>query len=311
MIVTLAATVVVLSILPFNIGTYATEVMILFFINAILVVSFRLVTTTGDWSLAHYVLMGVGAYSSTLLSKNFGLPFWGTVPIAACIAAVVGLVMSCPLTKMKGFGFFIASYAAGEFVRLSWIMFANPFGGPRGIIKIPSPGTITVPGFGIIDLHHTIPYYYLTMIAAAVCITFMYRIDKSRVGEAFKAIHSEDSMSESIGIDVARYRSLAFVIGAFFAGLAGALFAHHLGAIDPRNFEIIQMVYLLVWAVVGGTGTFFGSIIGLGSMTAVFEVTRTFAAFRPLFFGIILILVLLFLPTGLEGIPQAIKRRRK
>lgn len=306
MIVGVTAVVVTFSVLPFRLGTYANEVLILFFLNVILVVSFRLIVTTGDWSLAHFVLMGVGAYSSTIMSKYLGWSFWGTVPLAALIAALIGLGFIKPLTRMKGFGFFIGSYAAGEFVRLMWIKFDNPFGGSRGIIKIPSPGTITIPGLGIFDLHYTIPYYFLTLVAAAVSVIIMYQIDRSRLGDALKAIHWNDILAESVGMNIVRLRTTSFVVGSFFAGLAGALFAHHLGAIDPRVFEISQMLYLLVWVVVGGTQTFLGPIIGLGTMTAIFEVTRTFAEWRPLVFGFILIFFLLFLPAGIEGIPARV-----
>jgi branched-chain amino acid transport system permease protein len=135
----------------------------------------------------------------------------------------------------------------------------------------------------------------------------MYRIDRSRIGDAFKAIHTDDLLAECVGIDVPRYRTLAFATGSFFAGVAGAVLAHRLSAIDPHVFDITTMVYLIIWVVVGGTVTFSGPIIGVAVMTMVFEWSRPLLEWRPLLFGAILILFLIFLPGGIESLIQKFK----
>ena len=283
-------------VLPFLVGAYTVEVLILFFINLILAMSYRLLTTTGDWSLSHVVLMGSGAYGTALIAKYLGLPFWVSAPLAGAVAAIVGLCMIFPLLRTKGFGFFIASFALGELLRLFWVKFKDPFGGPRGMINIPPPE------LGSIDFFSPIPYYFLVLVVAIVCLAVMYRLDRSRIGDAWKAIHWDDALAECAGINVARYRVLAFMASAFFAGIAGALLAHRLGAIDPKNFDVTTMVYLIIWVVIGGTATFWGPIIGLTVMTFIFEWTRPLLEWRPLLFGAILILFLVFLPGGLESL---------
>lgn len=293
-------------LLPFVVGAYTVEVLILFLINLILATSYRLFTTTGDWPLSHVVLMGSGAYATALMAKHLGLPFWVSAPFAGVVAAAIGLCMIYPLLRTKGFGFLIASFALGELLRLVWIKFKDPFGGPRGMINIPTPE------LGGIDFFAPIPYYFLVLIVTIVCLAVMYRLDRSRIGDAWKAIHWDDALSECAGINVARYRVLAFVVSAFFAGIAGALLAHRLGAIDPKNFDITTMVYLIIWVVVGGTATFWGPIIGLTVMTLIFEWTRPLLEWRPLLFGAILILVLIFLPGGIESlIPRLAPLARK
>ncbi|MFQ5792106.1 MAG: branched-chain amino acid ABC transporter permease, partial [Acidobacteriota bacterium] len=127
-------------------------------------------------------------------------------------------------------------------------------------------------------------------------------IERSRIGNAWKAIDMDDELAETVGIDVARYRTLAFVVTAFFAGLAGALLAHRLGAIDPKNFDINTMVYLIIWVVVGGTATFWGPIAGVTFMTVIFEWTRPLLEWRPVLFGAILIFFLVLMPGGLESL---------
>jgi branched-chain amino acid transport system permease protein len=240
--------------------------------------------------------MGSGAYGTALIVKFSGLPFWVSAPLAGVAAALVGLFMIFPLLRTKGFGFFVASFALGELLRLFWIKFKDPFGGPRGMINIPPPE------LGSIDFFSPIPYYFMVLAVTVVCLVVMYRLDRSRIGDAWKAIHWDDALAECTGIHVARYRVLAFTTSAFFAGIAGALLAHRLGAIDPKNFDVTTMVYLIIWVVVGGTGTFWGPIIGLTVMTFIFEWTRPLLEWRPLLFGAILIVFLVFLPGGLESL---------
>lgn len=292
----------VLCVLPFLAREYHVEILIIFLINVILAVSYRLIATTGDWTLCHVVLMGTGAYASALMAKHFGWAFWMTAPLAGVAAGVIGLGIVYPLLRTVGFGFFIASLAVGEFIRLVWIKFHTPFGGPRGMINIPYVGEL-----GPIDFYEAIPYYFMTLTITLVCVLIMYRFDRSRIGNAFKSIYLDDVLAESIGINVGRYRSFAFVIGSFFAGIAGALLAHRLNAIDPHIFGLDEMVYLLVWVIVGGTATFAGPIIGVAVMSFLFEWTRPLLEWRPLFFGAILIGFLIFLPGGLESLIPKLK----
>ncbi|GAB4282148.1 MAG: branched-chain amino acid ABC transporter permease [Roseovarius sp.] len=295
-LILLAAVVAAAFAAPYSVSHYQTEVLILFMINLILVCSYRILTTTGDWSLSHVVMMGVGAYATGMLSKAWDLSILLTVPLSAAIAGLIGLVMVTPLIRTRGFGFFIASFALGEFVRLIWVKFRDPFGGPRGMIGI-SNGEL----FGI-DFFFPLPYYFFVLAVTALCLVIMYRLDRSRIGKTFKAVYADESLAESVGIDVPRYRALAFVTGAFFAGIAGSLLAHRLGAVDPKNFDINVMVYLIIWIVVGGATTFWGPIIGLAAMTVIFELSRPLLEWRPLLFGLILILFLVFMPGGLESL---------
>jgi branched-chain amino acid transport system permease protein len=291
-----AGALAALSALPYVIGEYYVEIMILFLINLILASSYRLITTTGDWSLSQVVLMGVGAYATALLAKHLGWPFWGTVLLGGAASAVIGLAVAFPLLRTKGFGFFIGSFALGEFVRLIWVKFHTPFGGPRGMIGIPSIE------LGDIDFYDARPYYFLCLAFTAVSLLILYRIDLSRTGKILKAIYADEDLSKCIGINVPRYRATAFCVSAFFAGIAGVLLAHRLGAIDPKNFDVNTMVYLVIWVVVGGVGTFWGPIIGVAVMMLLGEAARPLAEWRPLLFGGILIVVLILLPGGLESI---------
>jgi branched-chain amino acid transport system permease protein len=298
----LAASITLLVLLPFIFSRYYLDLSIVFLINLILAVSFRLITTTGDFSLAHVPLMGMGAYAGALISKNLGLPFLLTLPLAGLVSTLVGLMMLYPLIRMKEFAFFIGSYAIGEALRLSWIRLSI-FGGHRGISNISSP-TISIPGLFTADFSGVVPYYFLTLAVTIVCLLCMYLLDRSRITEIFKAIHAEPALVKSVGVNITGYRILAFEVGTFFAGISGVLVAHHLGHIDPHQFELTTGLYLLIWIVVGGYATFWGPIIGVTFFAVFGEWMRVFGAWMPLVYGCILVVALLFLPDGLESLPS-------
>ncbi len=290
----------ILCLAPQLVSAYRLELLTIFLINVILAQSYRLMTTTGDWTLCHYILMGVGAYSTAILAKNFGIPFYAAMPLAAVITVAVSFVLAVPLSRTIGFAFFIASFALGEFIRHVWLKFHYPFGGARGVNGIPK---LEIGQFGdwyFVDFWDSRNFYFFTLIFTVIALIFLYRIDRSRLGNVWKSIYSDSELCESIGINVVRSRILIFCVAGAFAGIAGSLLAYQVGSIDPHNFEMVEMVYLIIWVVVGGVKTFWGPLIGVVSMSLVFELTRPLQEWRPALFGLILILFLVFLPGGLE-----------
>ncbi len=303
------ALIAVMIALPFLVRPYLHSVLIGLLVNVMVVVSYRLITTTGEWSLGHVVMMGVGGYASALLMKQLGWSFWASVPAGGAIGALMAYLLSFPLFRMKGFYFLIGSFAAGEAIRLTWQRFRDPFGGAGGLNNL-FPPLLEVPGLGEIDLLEDIPYYQLTLAVTVVSLLVMYRLERSRVGLTLHAIHWQDALAESVGVDTRHYRTLAFVAASFFAGIAGALLAHHLGTINPNQFSLSIMLYVLVWVIVGGAATFAGPIIGVTVLTVIDTSLRNLPAVgehRPAIYGVILILTMLFLPDGLETLPTKIK----
>lgn len=302
--VLLAAALVVL---PHLLSLSQKEILVLLTINVLLVSSYRLLTLTGEWSLAHAVIMGVGAYGSALAAKQLGLPVPVSMLVGAAAAGLLAFLLSFPLLRMKGFYFLIGSFAAGEIIRLiwKWSELTFLFGGPKGIKLIPP-----FPDFLSVDFYEPVNYYYLCLVVVAVSLVILYRIERSRIGLTFHAIHWQDKLAQSVGVDTFRYRMLAFVISAFFAGLAGALYAHYVGTVNPNRFDVEEMVYVLIWAIVGGTATFYGPIIGVVTLTILNEVVlRALGVdeMRPMLYGAILIVSILFLPNGLESLVPKIR----
>lgn len=300
-------TIVLFCFAPEVVSAYRLELLTIFLINVILAQSYRLMTTTGDWTLCHYILMGVGAYATGILAKKYGLPFYAVMPLAAVVTVAISLVLAIPLARTIGFAFFIASFALGEFIRHVWLKFQVPFGGPRGINGIPKLELGQSGDWYFVDFWDSTNFYFFVLIFTILALVILYRIDRSRIANVWKSIYADSELCESIGINVARSRILVFCVAGFFAGIAGSLLAYQIGSIDPVNFGLVEMVYLIIWVVVGGVRTFWGPLIGVTSMSLVFELTRPLEAWRPALFGLILILVLVFMPGGLESLIPRVK----
>lgn len=295
-----------LILLPHTLSFSQQEILVFLVINVLLVVSYRLLTLTGEWSLGHVVIMGVGAYTSALLTKRVGVYVPVAMIMGALMAGFVAFLLSFPLFRMKGFYFLIGSFASAEIIRLLWKRFREPFGGPKGLKRIDPMPDIDL-GFIQIDFFEPVAYYYFSLIVVAICLWVLWRIERSLIGLTFHAVHWQDKLAQAAGVDVRRYRTLAFVLASGFAGFAGGLLAHYVGTINPNSFDVEVMVFVLTWAIVGGTATFYGPILGCVVLTVLNEIVLRemgFEQMRPLIYGAIMILSILFLPDGLESLVQ-------
>jgi branched-chain amino acid transport system permease protein len=298
--------------LPHGLSFSQQEILVFLVINILLVSSYRLLTLTGEWSLGHVVIMGVGAYASALYTKELGLHVPVAILLGGLTAALVAVVLSFPLFRMKGFYFLIGSFAAGEIIRLLWKRFRDPFGGAKGIKGIDPMPDFSL-GFYQFDFFEPVSYYYFAGAVVAACLWILWRIEKSPVGLTFHAVHWQDKLAEASGVNLRAYRTLAFAIASGFAGISGALLAHYVGTINPNSFDVEVMVFVLTWAIVGGTATFYGPILGCVVLTILNEIVLRelgFEQMRPLIYGAILIASILFLPDGLESLVQKTLRRK-
>lgn len=306
-----AVLLAVLLLVPPLLSFSQQEILVFMTINVLVVASYRLLTLTGEWSLGHVVIMGVGAYASALYSKHFGVPVPVSILLGAATSALIAVGLSYPLFRMKGFYFLIGSFAAGEIIRLLWKRFREPFGGPKGLKRIEGMPDVEIAGLRI-EFFDPVHYYYLALAVVCLCLWLMWRIERSPVGLTFHAVHWQDRLAEASGVCVRAYRTLAFVIASGFAGLAGGLLAHYLGTINPNSFDVEVMVFVLTWAIVGGTRTFYGPILGCVVLTILNEIVLRelgFEQLRPLIYGLVLIGAVLFLPKGLESLVEKVPGR--
>ncbi len=264
---------------------------------------------TGQISLGHGAFMGVGAYASTILMTRLGLPFWLTIPGAGVITALVGMVFGIPSLRLKGLYLAIATLAAQfiiEFVIRRWDSLT---GGVQGLSVPP----ISILGHGLTSDRQ---YYYLVLLFVILVTWATKNLVRSRVGRAFVAIRDSDLAAEVIGVNLFKYKLAAFGISSFYAGVAGALWAHSLGVINYDQFGIGLSVEYLAFIIIGGMGNVLGAIFGpiflitvtelLSHMTSALSTQHPslltiLVSMREILFGIIIIGFLIFEPDGLAA----------
>lgn len=250
----------------------------------------------GQVTVGHIGLFAIGAYSSAILSLNFGLPFWLSLPSAVAITAAAGVVVGIPSFRLEGAYLALATLGLAESVR-TFINVTPYLGMMMGIGDIPAPA------IGDFTFDTWTRYWFLLMPVTLLGIYFSFGILRSRVGHAFKALREDPIAAAAAGINVRRYKLLAFVISAIYAGFAGGLIAHMPpGFINPNNFTLLEMVTLLLMVVVGGIGNIWGGIIGAILVTIVFDLTRDYPWHQLVLFGGVIVLTVRFMPKGIGGL---------
>jgi branched-chain amino acid transport system permease protein len=265
----------------------------------------RLIMSTGQLTLGHAAYMAIGAYASSLLVMKAGFSFWLALPVSGLIAALVALLIGYPTLRIKGVYFAITSFAFAEIVRLIIVIWPSFLGGSGGIPGVPSPSP-----FFSIPFTGRVPFYYLILFISVVTYLVMAGIEKSRIGKIFSAIHEGDDLAQSIGINIMKYKVIAFCLGCFFAGVSGSFYAHYFNFASPEFFTIWQSVYCLLFVIVGGVGSVYGPPLGSFFMTLVPEFLRGTKEYEPVVYAVILILVMFLLPGGLITLPDRLRRKK-
>jgi branched-chain amino acid transport system permease protein len=290
-----------LILLPFFLPKAYLHLGVIIGVHAILALSLGMVVGfVGQLSLCHAGFYGIGAYTSALLTFAHW-PFWLALPAAGAISGVFGLLIGLPSLKTRGTYFAITTLSFGVIMSIvmnNWISLTN---GPDGLSGLVLPDPIPLWGKTSISFNTPRNYYFLVGIFLLFTIFVFRRLLDSRVGRAFSGVRDNEVLAECLGIQALRYKLTAFIIGAIFAGLAGSLYAHYLRYICPRDFSFAESFDLLVMVVVGGAQTILGPIVGALFILAL----PKFFGFEPVYgrvaFGIILIIVMIYMPRGIVG----------
>ncbi|WP_315118568.1 branched-chain amino acid ABC transporter permease [uncultured Clostridium sp.] len=266
------------------IDSYILLNLVVIGINIILAVSLNLITGyTGQFSLGHAAFMAVGAYASAIMTAKFSYPFFISVIIAAICAAFTGLVIGIPTLRLKGDYLAIATLGFSEIVRII-LLNVDYVGGASGLNDIPQYTTWTWIYFGVVGT-----------------IILIKNFINSYAGRACISIREDEIAAESMGINTTLYKVLAFVIGAFFAGIAGALYANYFYFIKPNNFGFMKSVDILVIVVFGGMGSIAGSIAGAVALSIISLFLQNIPELRMVIYSVILFLIMVYRPEGLLG----------
>lgn len=275
---------------------YAIRLAILSGIFIILSLSLNLLTGfSGQISLGHIAFYGIGAYTAAILSKNFGVNFLICMLAAVVVTALFGLLLGLPALKLGGYYLAIVTLGFSEIVRLVEINWMDLTNGPLGINGIPKPAL-----FGD-KLSSPRAYYYMCLLLVALTILVIRNILESRVGYALGAIRGDENAAKFMGVNIFRYKIMAFMVSAGIAGLAGAFFAQYVTFIDPTSFASDQSTLVLIMVIFGGIGSLPGSVTGAVVLTLVPELLRGLMEYRMLIYGGVLVFMMLVRPKGLLG----------
>lgn len=270
------------------INRYSLTVLRLVCINIILATSLNItVGNLGQITLGHAGFMSIGAYSAALFVKSGVVPgmlgYILSLFIGGIFACILGILIGIPALRLKGDYLAIVTLAFGEIIRVL-IEYFNFTGGAQGLSGIPQMKSFEV-------------IYVITII----CVACMYSVMTSRHGRAVLAIREDEIAAEASGINTTYYKTYAFALSAFFAGIAGAMYAQNIGVIDAKVFDYNKSFDILVMVVLGGMGSFTGAVISSTVLTIIPEYLRSFAGYRMICYSIILIVMMIFRPEGLLG----------
>jgi branched-chain amino acid transport system permease protein len=275
---------------------YHLHVLIMAGIFAVLALSLNLLLGyTGQLSLGHAAFFGIGAYASALLTVKIERSVWEGMALAVVAAGASGWAIGRLALKLRGAYFVLVTISFAGVVSLVSVNWMDLTNGPLGLPGVPPPE------LGPWSFRTKRAYYYLVLAAVALCYFVCRRLVGSRIGRAFLALRENEPLAESVGIDVTRYLVLAAVMSAAMAGLAGSLYAHYTRFVSPEVFLFTYTVTMVIMVVAGGKGTLAGPIVGALLFTALPEALReaTSWQWQMLAYGVILVLLVFFLPRGI------------
>lgn len=272
----------------FTPGSFAVQVIIWTALAVVIATAMRFVMLVGEFNLATGAFYGIGAYTAGYLNTVWDWPLWMSVPAAAVMAAIVALLLG--YTTMRTFGayFMLITFAFSEIVRLVYVE-VPALGGNNGILGIMPPLWIE-------------PYFPALVVSVCILLVLgLALIERSSLGLVFRAIKNKEAVARSVGINVLTLRVLCLVIASIAVAVAGALYAHVNTVISPGDFTFMLSVFALAYVKLGGDEHPVGPVVGAAILTVVAQFLLSFGSYDQLFFGAIIVLAMVALPTGLIG----------
>lgn len=290
------ALLIILPLLLEQINSYFVHIAIAIGIFSILSLSLNVIIGyAGQFALGHAAFYGIGAYSAALLMIHFQLSFWLALPAAAIIAGLFGFLLGLPVIRLRGDYLAIVTLGFGEIVRLIFVNWVEVTRGPMGIPGIPAPRLF---GYSFTD---KTDYYYLILVMLMITIYVIHRVVHSGIGLNLLTIREDETLAKSIGIRPVKYKLLAFTLGGFFAGAAGAFWASYITFISPDTFRYLDSVNILAMVILGGAASIPGSILGAVILVLAPELLRYVDDYRMMLLGLAIVLMMIFKPSGFWG----------
>jgi branched-chain amino acid transport system permease protein len=268
----------------------------------------------GQISLGHAAFYGIGAYTSAYMTATLGISPWFGIIGGALISAVIALIVGIPTFKLKGHYLALATLGFGIIVYTFFKEMSSITGGMNGFFGIPSLELFGIP------INNDFRFYYLVWTAVLLGLLFSRNVIHSRVGRALRSIEGSEAASDAVGINIMSYKLQVFVFSAVCTSIAGSLYAHYVTFINPQAFDALTSIYFLIMVVIGGTTSIWGSIMGPAIFIALSELLKALiplvvpnagGEFEIVFFGLLLVVTLIYMPNGLTAMGEKCLKKIK
>jgi branched-chain amino acid transport system permease protein len=290
-----------LLIVPQFLDSYLIYLINLTFIHIILAVGLNLLTgCSGQVSLGHAGFYAIGAYTSALLIITLKIPFWFSMPLGGVSAALVGFAIGIPALRLTGFYLALVTLGFNEIVHLVSVHWDGLTQGTRGLM-LPKVS------IGPYDFGSDYSFYYIILFITLFLLWVARNLMRTKTGRALIAIRESEIACQCIGMNIAKYKVVAFALSAFYAGVAGGIYGSWVSYISPDNFGLIESFLYIMMVIIGGMGSLIGSVIGAILFTFLPELLRSFEDVQDVIYGFLLLIFIIFMPDGIYGIILKLK----
>ena len=292
-----------LALLPPLGKPYVLHVVIVVLINVVYAQALYVIMRMGYLSFGHAGYIALGGYTSALLATKLAITPWIGFLAGGIVAGVFAWALGAVTLKLRGIYFSLSVFAFAEVVNAVFRAF-EVFGGPAGIAGVPRPALLGT------QLNTHLQFYYVVLAVALISLFFLYRLQWTRFGFTLLALRTRETerLAESLGINAARYKTLAFVVSCFFCGLMGAVHVHYLRFVSPFVFTFFLSNDLMIYVMVGGLGSYWGPMLGTVLLTGLGEQLFAAGYYKSLVYAVVLLVVILALPGGLISLPRILRR---
>ena len=279
------------------------DVMVFVGIYSILTIGLCLLMGyAGQISLGHASFFGLGAYISGVITTTYGVNPWFCLVLGMLVSAAVALLVGAPSLKLRGHYLAMATLAFCIIITVIFNESIAITGGPDGLAFIPG---ISIMGWA---LDSVVKYYYFVWSIVLVVLFLCLNIIRSRVGRALRSIHASEMAASAVGVNVAKYKIYVFMLSAVVASVAGSVYAHYLNFINPSSFDLFVSIKLLIMIILGGMHSLWGAIVGAMLITFLsYEWLHYFEEAEVMVYGVIVLIIVIFLPGGVVSIPQKVR----
>ncbi len=274
---------------------------------AIITMALNVIVSAGVWHIGFAAFLALGGYTAGFLAKNLSLSLWLGIPLGGLASMIVGVVLFAPTLRLHQHYLMIATLIIGVVAEIMFVNLVDFTGGTAGMSGIPSIEIPWVVDGRLVTTAAARPQqqYYIVLLGALITYLVVRRLDNSPLGIAIRAMREDDLAAQVMGHDTRRLRLIAIAVGSALAGMAGGLLVARLHAISPAASSAEDSVLFMTMLVVGGSGNIFGAMIGGALLSVLPQVLQSFASFRPLVYGLILLFMMLFRPQGI--IPDRVR----